>query len=230
MEQVVAQGRAFLTMCGSLVRYGDRTSTLGLLISVDAKLYGLTVDHLFRSQRDEEQSTITKEPNILSDEYDVEGNQTDGSGVDDVIYEDLDNDHRVSDNGSVTFGRSHAEATMDHTLTECYGAFITGHKVDSVREIDPRTPYLDWALIEFDDGYFERPNAFYSEDDLVHPKFFARLSEAPKASEVHVFMISGVSGTRKGVMLNSYSYIGGKPGEELCQVWNVILSDSARKL
>jgi hypothetical protein len=197
---------------------------------VDSKLYGLTVDHLFRSQRDEEQSTITEELSILSDKHDVEGNQTDGSWVDDVTYEDLDDDQRVSDNGSVAFGRSHAEATMDHTLTEHYGASISGHKVNSVREIDPQTPYLDWALIEFDDGYFERPNAFYSEDDPVHPKFFTRLSAAPKASGVHVFMISGVSGTRKGVMLNSYSYIGGKPGEKLCQAWNVILSDSARKL
>jgi hypothetical protein len=231
MEQVVARGPSFLTMCGSLVKYGDHTSTLGLLIRVDSKLYGLTVDHLFRSQRDEERSTMTNEPSVLSDEHDSESNQADRSWVDDVTYEDLDNDQRVSDNGSsVTSGRSHAEENRDLTLTEHYGVSVTGHKVDSVCQIDPPTPYLDWALIEFGDGYFERPNAFYSEDDPVHAKFFTRLSPAPKTSRVPVFMISGVSGTRKGVMLSSFSYIGGKSGEDLCQAWNLILSDSARKL
>lgn len=46
---VVAKCYLFLIMCGLLVRYSDYTSTLGLLISVDSKLNGLTVDYLFRS-------------------------------------------------------------------------------------------------------------------------------------------------------------------------------------
>ncbi|KAF7950116.1 hypothetical protein EAE96_007414 [Botrytis aclada] len=41
-------------------------------------------------------------------------------------------------------------------------------------------------------------------------------------------MISGVSGTRKGVMFTTNSYIGGKPSQDLCRAWNVILSDSSR--
>jgi hypothetical protein len=197
---------------------------------VDSKLYGLTVDHLFNKQKEVEQSMIAKEPNILSDENDTEDNQSDGSWVDDVTYEDMDNDQRVLDNGSVTSGRSYVEVTMDQALTEHHGAPINGHKADSVHKVDTSTPYLDWALIDFDDGYFERPNAFYSEDDPVNPKFLTRLSAAPKTSGVPVFMISGVSGTRKGVMLNSNSYIGGKLGENLCQTWNVILSGSACEL
>jgi hypothetical protein len=55
-------------------------------------------------------------------------------------------------------------------LTEHYGAGISGHKVDSVHEIDDLTPYLDWALLEFESEYFERPNAFYSEDIPVDSK------------------------------------------------------------
>jgi hypothetical protein len=197
---------------------------------VDSKLYGLTVDHLFKNQRGEEQPTIANEPNVLPDEDDPEDNQADWPWIDDVKYENIENDGWVSDNGSVTSGRSHAKVTMDHGLTEHYGASINGHKVDSLSVTDTATPYLDWALIEFDDGYYERPNAFYPEDDPANPKFLGRLSAAPKTSEVNVFMISGVNGTRKGVMLNSNSYIGGKPSENLCQAWNVILSDSSREL
>jgi hypothetical protein len=102
--------------------------------------------------------------------------------------------------------------------------------VDTINVMDTSSPYLDWALIDFDDGYFERPNAFYSDDDPTSPKFLTRLSAIPATSGIPVFMISGVSGTQKGVMLNSNSYLGGKLGENLCQTWNVILSDSASKL
>ena len=229
MEQVVAQNRSCLSMCGSLVRYGDRISTLGLLLSVDSKLYGLTVDHLFRRQRDEERSIVTREPNIPSDGHNAEDNRPDGSWVDDVTYEDLYDNQKDSDDGSMASGLSPAAVTMDRAVTENGDASITGHRVDSVREADLSTPYLDWALIEFENGYFERPNAFYLEDDPLHPKFFTKLSASPETSRVRVFMVSGVSGTREGVMLNSYSYIGGTPGEKLCQAWNVILSDSARE-
>jgi hypothetical protein len=232
VEQVVAQSHSFLTMCGSLVRHGDRTSTLSLLISVDSKLYGLTVDHLFNKQMEEVQPMIEKEPNILVDEKDTGDNQANWSWVDDVIYEDIENDRRASNNGLVASGGSgpHAEIDMDQTLVKQHGTSINGFKVNSVHNLDPSTPYLDWALIDFDDGYFERPNAFYSEDDPVNPKFLTRLSAAVEVSGVPVFMISGVSGTRKGLMINSHSYIGGKLGEGLCQTWNVILSGSAGEL
>lgn len=230
MEQVVAKSSSFLTICGSLVRYGNRTSTLGLLISVDSKLYGLTVNHLFKNEGAEEQATFVNESDILPDEDDSEGNDADSPWVDDVTYEDMENANSVSDNGSVTSERSYVKVTMDHGPTEYDGASINGHKVDSLSVTDTATPYLDWALIEFDDGYYERPNAFYPEDDLANPKFLEIVSIAPKTGQINVFMISGMSGTRKGVMLNSNSYIGGKPGENLCRAWNVILSDSGRKL
>jgi hypothetical protein len=122
---------------------------------------------------------------------------------------------RISDNGSVTPGQVRAEVAMGHVLAEHSGAVICGHKVDSVHEIDASTPYPDRALLEFEGEYFERPNAFYSEDKPLDPKFLVRLSapHPPNTSEVPVFMISGVSGTRTGVMLNSNSYIGGKPAQ-----------------
>ncbi|KAG4416220.1 hypothetical protein IFR04_010623 [Cadophora malorum] len=229
MEHVVAKSHSFLTMCGSLVKYGDRTSTLGLLVSVDSKLYGLTVDHLFGSQRGEEQSTIANEPDILPDEEDSEDDSAGWPWIDDVQYEDTEVDTRVPDTaGSTISVQVHTKLTMDHGLSEHQGAPMNGHKVDLLYKIDTATPYLDWALIEFDDGYYERPNAFYPDGNPANPKFLRKISPAPKIGEVNVFMISGVSGTRKGVMLKSNSYIGGRWGENLCQAWNVILSDSGR--
>ncbi|TGO34217.1 hypothetical protein BHYA_0207g00150 [Botrytis hyacinthi] len=226
MEQVVARNHSFLTMCGSLVKYGDRTSTLGLLISMDSKLYGLTVDHLFKNQQGEEQPTIINEAEFLYDEDDSEDSEPEWAWIDDVKYEDFENAERGSEAESVSSGGSHAEITIDRGPNEDYGESINGHKADFMFTTDTTTAYLDWALIEFDDGYYERPNAFFSENDFANPKFFGMLSAAPKTGEVKVFMISGVSGTRKGVMLTSNSYIGGKPSEDLCQAWNVILSDS----
>ncbi|KAF7941727.1 uncharacterized protein EAE97_006564 [Botrytis byssoidea] len=225
MEQVVARNHSSLTMCGSLIKYGDRTSTLGLLISMDFKLYGLTVDHLFKDQQGEEQPMTANEAEVLYDEDDYDDSEPEWSWIDDVNYEDFDNAECVSDAESVSSGGSHAKITMDREPNEDFGESINGHKADSMFKTDATTAYLDWALIEFDDGYYERPNAFFSEDDPTNPKFFGILAAAPKTSDVKVFMISGVSGTRKGVMLNRSSYIGGKPGEDLCQAWNVILSD-----
>ncbi|KAK6602332.1 hypothetical protein H4I95_07434 [Botrytis cinerea] len=226
-EQVVTSNHSFLTMCGSLVKYGDRTSTLGILISMESKLYGLTVDHLFKNQRGEEQPTIENEPEVLPDEDDSEDSEPEWPWIDDVKYEDIENVEWVSDIESVSSEGSHAKLTIDHGPTEHYGESVNGHKADPLSEIDTTTAYLDWALIEFDDGYYERPNALFSQDDPAKPKFLETLSAAPKTSEVKIFMISGVSGTRKGVLLSSSSYIGGKPSEDLCQAWNVILSDSS---
>ncbi|TGO67332.1 hypothetical protein BOTNAR_0044g00130 [Botryotinia narcissicola] len=212
MEQVVARNHSSLTMCGSLIKYGDRTSTLGLLISMDSKLYGLTVDHLFKDQQGEEQPMTANEAEVLYDEDDYDDSEPEWSWIDDVNYEDFENAECVSDAESVSSGGSHAKITMDREPNEDFGESINGHKADSIFKTDATTAYLDWALIEFDDGYYERPNAFFSEDDPTNPKFFGILAAAPKTSDVKVFMISGVSGTRKGVMLNRSSYIGGEPG------------------
>jgi hypothetical protein len=197
---------------------------------VDSKLYGLTVDHLFNKEREENQSIATTDFNISPDDDGTDENQEDWPWLDNVTYEDLANNQEVSDTGSVISGESYVEAVIDQASTKQYSASLRGHKLDSVRKVDPSTPYLDWALINFDDGYFERPNLFYSEDNPADPKFLTRLSGTPETSGIPVFMISGVSGTRNGVMLNSNSYVGGNFGENLCRVWNVILSGSACEL
>ena len=229
MEQVVARNQSLLTICGSLVRHGDRTSTLGILIDVDSKLYGLTVDHLFHKQKEEQQPMFIKEPDFLLDESDSEESQAVESWIDDVAYEDLDNNLRDSNIGSVISGEACVEIDAGQEPTGQYGLSLNGHKLDSIHPAEGSMPYLDWALIEFDEGFFERPNAFYSEDDPGNPKFITTIAKAPETTGIAVFMISGVSGIQKGVILNCNSYIGGRRGENLCQTWNVILENSTRE-
>lgn len=228
-EQVVTHSHHFLTMCGSMVRYDDRLATLGLLISVDSKLYGLTVDHLF-DKRMETRSMIESASGIPSEECDAEDDEFDKEWIDDVKYEDFDSDtnSNFSDDRSAASGSSVREVVIDQECAEHQeDTPINGHKLDPINVESTSKSYLDWALIEFDDGYFERPNAFYSEDDPTTPKFLSKIADTPTTDSTPVFMISGVSGTQKGVMLNSNSYIGGSPGENLCRTWNVILSSSA---
>ena len=40
-----------------------------------------------------------------------------------------------------------------------------------------------------------------------------------------MYMISGASGLRSGLLLGNYSYIGAKAGQGHCKVWTVILDD-----
>jgi hypothetical protein len=123
-KQVVTESDHLLTMCGWVVRHGDHTSTLGLLISVDSKLYGLTVDHLFNKQLDG-LSMIRKESCISSDEYDVEDDQAGQLWIDDVKYEHLDYDPMVPDNESVTSGGSCVEVAIDDELTKTLALLST---------------------------------------------------------------------------------------------------------
>jgi hypothetical protein len=228
-EQVVAQNPSLITMCGSLVRYGNRTSTLGLLVSMDSKLYGLTVDHLFKNQCEEEQLWILEEQESASEQCeieDLEDNQDNWSWVDDVTYDDIDDDQRVINIESATSEIADSEMSTSQPSIQHPGISMKGHRMDAIRKTDSSTTYLDWALIEFDDGYFKKPNVFFSDDDPNNPNFPTQLSSDPKVDGTPVFMISGVSGTRKGVLFDFNSYIGGKQGENLCPAWNMVLSDS----
>jgi hypothetical protein len=237
MELVHAEIYCPVTMCGSLVRYGDRTSTLGLLISVDSKLYGLTVDHLFCDQKAKREEILPKVSDILLDHGETKDDQENEENledywVDDVIYHAMDYDEDTTElRGPETQRPPEVDANAGNDFMQHLSEPIVGHKIDAIHELDPSNPYLDWALIEFDDGYFKRPNAFYSKDGRKHLKFFNRASPppSPNDNEIQVFMISGPGKTRKGVLVNSGAYIGGDPGQILCKAWNVILCDPIGK-
>lgn len=106
---------------------------------------------------------------------------------------------------------------------------VQGTKVEPVSSGDASRPYLDWALILFDLGYYRRPNVFYFENDptpqYIHEStsHYSGYTDARTFEEV--FMVSGTTGTRTGILLPGYSYIGSGPGRNLCKVWSLKLSD-----
>ncbi|KAH6665176.1 hypothetical protein B0J14DRAFT_492604, partial [Halenospora varia] len=231
-KEVVACNDSWLPMCGSyrsLIRYKERTSTLGLLIRAGSKLYGLTVDHVFDNIVNQGQSSFKGPPPILASQSDAdnksEGDQTELAWINNMIYAELDMEEPVSEIESKTSSQSEHGGSMVSNLDTDHAASIRGHKVNTQPIVHSSQAYLDWALIEFDGGYFERPNAICLEDD-EDLKFHGGLSTTPKMELMPVLMIFGVSGIRKGVILASNAYIGNKHGASLCQAWNVILSDS----
>lgn len=238
-QQVFARGPALLTMCGSSVSYSGRTSTLTLLVSVDSELYGLTVDHLFKKHTTESQPRLPEDLNTPSEE---DGQRTDEVDMnllnilwtDDVIYHDIDDRDEASDKTNTESEydlKSKGVTIGQHSWT------VSGTKIVLVPNSDPSyasRPYLDWALIRFDHGYYKRPNAFYFQDDsspqfLATDYHFVYQPGIGKAYE-EVFMVSGATGTRAGILLPGYSYIGGDAGQDLCKVWSMELSDDIGNL
>jgi hypothetical protein len=226
-DPIHAHGRSVITMCGSLVRVEDRRSTLGVLVSVDSKLYGMTVDHLFRKESYDEESTCPKYSGTLalrgeSEETEEETKSSEEFWFDDVVYGVCEDD----DESFNILKMSEVKEVQAGVLDEHEMWMETGHRVNLAQRKDASSPYLDWALIDFDNRSSERPNAFYSEENPEHPIFFTNVASLDQVNDVAVLMISGASGTRKGVLLHGHSYLGGKPGQSLSRVWNVLLSDS----
>jgi hypothetical protein len=241
MEQVVTESHSMFTLCGSLVRYGDRTSTLGLLISMDSKIYGLTVDHLFtEASSDRVRSVGGPETVYHANDYEADVEevfQEDATDIadeqemwfDHVNYDDLEEDLETLVEAGGVSEIDYEKVEVETGANEPGSDAIKGHREDCVTSLHPSTPYLDWALINFDAGNFERPNMVISQNDSSCDEFLSRIAPLPPKGAVSVFMISGVSGKQRGTMLSTSSYIGGNPGESLCQTWNVVLSGSASK-
>jgi hypothetical protein len=248
-ELIKAQPHSYLTACGSLVTFEGRTATLAMLICVDSRLYGMTVDHIRRRQARETKGSETPKANdetpslenlgdvsvdsttedaLLSIEELGGCSDSDASDVswdDDVEYGDLNINDSSSDDCRIT----HDCSLRDEIAvggSKDPGLYVAGHFVDVSSSPSLSRPFLDWALIEFHDGAFERPNAFSTGGDTEEYKFLSEIAESPPLEHTPILMISGSTGTRNGVLLPGVSYIGGDPGQDFCEALVVDLSGS----
>ena len=100
-----------------------------------------------------------------------------------------------------------------------------GCKVDLLEEPAPSEPDLDWSLVKLPVQYASRPNAFYPNGEGYPPRYLTTCANTPRYHGVPMYMISGASGLRSGLLLGNYSYIGAKAGQGHCKAWTVILDD-----
>lgn len=225
-ETVFARGQSIVTMCGSTVTYNGCTSTLGLLISVDSDLYGLTVDHLFTKHIVNRRSPVLDELSTSSEKKTPEMHEDDTdwidvSWTDDVMYEDLDSTYKSSQH---TTAEPEPESKSNRAAVGPPSWTVSGIKVDCELENDASLSYLDWALIRFDRGYHRRPNAFHLNSNSTLHFIDKHVNRAETIRQV--YMISGATGTRKGILIPGHSYIGSGPGQDLCKVVTLRLSDN----
>ncbi|KAH8807305.1 hypothetical protein F5884DRAFT_340186 [Xylogone sp. PMI_703] len=257
-EPVEAQIHSFLTMCGSLIRITHHTSTLSIVIRVDTKLYGMTVDHVRgphgndqgalkestsdyeiesldregfdKCATDDQNDPVTITPESSEEEQEPEMANCEDFWIDDVEYDDLECDQDNSDNSDLgnveklpsdSFTEVTEEIQYSQSMWEDAGVLV-----HAAPKHDLSRPYLDWALIEFADKNYERLNALHSQDNSQPTKLIAAIAETPSNSHVQVIMISGATGFRKGILLPGVSYIGGEPGQKLCEALVVDFADS----
>ncbi|CZR66334.1 uncharacterized protein PAC_16235 [Phialocephala subalpina] len=256
-DSVEARTQSVITMCGSLVRVKNRISTLTLVVEVDSKLYGMTVDHvrLNRGLAEAVGSTRASEPSSsgTSARYDpnierISATEDEEKEVlapldnldlssspdihedlwtDDVEYEDLnfENASSLVESGSaVDSSQGDYDPALEH-LDEQNAWEEVGHFRAVTQTPSSLEPYLDWALIQFHDRIFERPNAFSPEDDPEQLRFITGVADR-ETEHVNVIMISGVSGIRKGIILPGCSFIGNTPGHDMSEAWVVDFQDS----
>ena len=263
-EPVEAQIDSFLTMCGSLIKIQHRTSTLSIVVRVDSKLYGMTVDHV-RGIHDHSELSMKESAETASDARTMSSAEEFGKPVinsstegpyrslerieeeeeerdsvnienlwiDDVEYDDLGNAEDGSDCCDLS---KTPESPFDCNVrvveeTSTHGGEWENAGVLMQVPAAPQStrPYLDWALIDFADQCYARPNALHSNDDSRPPKFLAGIAEGPEESPVPVVMISGATGIRRGLLLPGTSYLAGDPGQDMCQALVVEFSDPIGK-
>ena len=248
-EPVDAHIHSRMTMCGSLIRFSHSTSTLGLLVSVDSKIYGLTVDHIRGIRKIADQHiaddvkwrTDIKEilvEDIIKDTEAIEegpgSSVTEDLWVDDLEYDVSDAEESASNDSdfSIVYQASE-ESRHPPAVTETQQPWeAVGSLVHVARDVSPRRPYLDWTLVDLfgEQEYASRPNALHIQGNSKKPRLLAAAATGAETFHTPVMMISGASGIRRGTLLPGVSYIGGQPGEELCEVLVVDLSDSLGEL
>lgn len=231
-----------LTLCGFPVRSisgGHRTATLGCVLQIDSRFYGLTASHALRPlihRLGASPSTTHAEPKTeqcISPEGDTSGVPAIEQGAssplregdydfleyhEDVIYEDFtdeesdfyDEDSEVrSEDGEGAFSQDNTSAVV---------AFMDN-------AYDYQGPDLDWALIRLDQPERYRPNAFFSPSDpsaavFIQPKA-ARLPHQP----VDVFVLVSPRRVKRGVLQPSTAFLGSIEGIRPSTVWTVIMND-----
>ncbi|WQF87711.1 hypothetical protein CDEST_12725 [Colletotrichum destructivum] len=102
--------------------------------------------------------------------------------------------------------------------------FVQGQRIQSTVAPDKTSPYLDWAIMSVDEA-----TSSSRRHNLIHARqnTWIRLQATinfPPTGITPVVMVSGIKGVRSGEILHGMSYIGSRPGQQMCRAWTMLLT------
>ncbi|KAK7213151.1 hypothetical protein V2G26_020329 [Clonostachys chloroleuca] len=228
---------SLVTMCGSLVQFEDRRSTISLTLDIDGEDRLLTVEHIFRDKEPEnDKPKMSPDPESLAS---IESNIEQSDRLDDSqddISTDLDTDSNHDDpqmdrdlpTAPVDCNSSQVSHKPKRPSVEAPARLPRAHKqgerVEPPNTLRRRSPYLDWAclrLVNYQMAPRQRCNFLLRPGKP--PSLLEDVASKPRTHAVPVFMVSGILGVRSGRLIDSPSYLGPPKGQDLCETWTIIL-------
>ncbi|CAH0018329.1 unnamed protein product [Clonostachys rhizophaga] len=230
---------SLVTMCGSLVEFEGRQSTISLSLDIDGEHRLLTVEHIFQgNQVENDRPQMNLDPESLAS---IEGN---------IEQWDCLNDSEDDISMDPDTGPNHDDGQMDGILPATfinYNLIRVSHKLTRARlmahtrlshyhkrgeRVEPpnslphQSSYLDWACLRLVDYQMvprQRCNFLFRPGKP--PGLLEDFATKPRTHAVPVFMISGILGVRSGRLIDSPSYLGSSASkeQELCETWTIIL-------
>ncbi len=211
--------------CGGIVRYGERSATLGVAIEVGDKIGILTVDHLFSSEK-------VHQGEFHQQSWALDGlpwsSLSDDSDADDE-YEDLD-----EPSGSLQHNPEMADPA----------------EVLRTEELEREPARWEWKLLASSTGLTASPSPAYLDWALTYPESttpgvsdvslntvfpsgdrgkrvtLREMQRAPTSHLASVYIVSGIRGVLGGQILQTASLLpGNTANQEPCQAWTVILDE-----
>lgn len=232
------------TLCGALLRCGRRSATAGLMLQVDEIEALLTVDHLWEQSIETEaddksfsgstystSARTSESSSFVSDEHaeirlgelwidDEEEYNDDDDGPDENFTAGISG-VRLPDVSLATASPPSAIVGQDGTNN----IPVKGQRIRGNGVLHSSSPYLDWGLVQLNPELMKarRSNLFYPNGIYARPVLLQEISAAPASYAAPVYMISGVRGTIAGRLLDGFSYLGSRPGQDLCRAWTMFL-------
>ncbi|KZL88131.1 rna binding protein [Colletotrichum incanum] len=234
------------TMCSALVEYQGRVATIGLTLEIDGRSLLMTVEHLFNKAFPEEvleedlETTSDKSDGDLdeleigrfwindSDDDSTDADSSDeywddrDDGVKDGVENEDLNKAGISvtrENESTTTSGT-AEPTNKSKTPELLGPRDLVERVSTPHRLPATSPFLHWTCLSMDDEILgpKRCNYIYRPS----PSMLRTVAASPPSHTTQILMVSGICNFKEKILLGRPSYLASRPGQELCQVWNVV--------
>ncbi|KAH6850363.1 hypothetical protein B0I37DRAFT_112390 [Chaetomium sp. MPI-CAGE-AT-0009] len=224
--------------CGGIIRYGERSATLGVALDVRGKPRILTVDHLFLSRETNPRpsafdcdSNCPNPPSFLA-LADLDRTESNSLWEDDDEYEELawPGDEP---SGLHQLDSEMADATQVSGTEDLEGEPAQWEWKLLSNSPDPAssaTAYLDWALTypesttpEASDIYL---NTVFPTGNGNEGVILKEIQSAPANHLAPVYLVSGIRGFLGGQILHAPSFLpANTAGQGSCKVWTVILNE-----